>query len=230
MDKRQENQMTMFYATQRTLTLNESVWTAKPAVADAAQELDTNIGAVEGCIERQVIDIRGFARVKEECETAMLNQTILVAGGVRAYATVIGDSVLLGKMDVSRGSLLRHRDSVIAQHCQGIHTAANEVVANLADYSILPATLTALQTAIDKYVAAIVAPQNAIALRKGATAELRTLMRDTNKLLTKRLDALMEQFAFSNSEFYRDYQNARIVIDLGTGSGDAPQTPVPVAA
>ena len=104
------------------------------------------------------------------------------------------------------------------------------MVASLTDYGVTAATLTTLQTAIDKYVDASSAPRNAITLRKGATAELRALLKDTNKLLTKRLDALMEQFAETKPEFYRDYQNARIVIDLGTGSGEGTETPLPVAA
>ncbi len=229
MNRKQENQMTMFYAAQKTLLLNEAVWTGSVGMTAAVAELGVNIAAVEGCVERQVIDIRGFAKAKSEGENQMIDLTLAVAGSVRAYAVVSENTVLMEKMNVSRASLRRHRDSIIAQHCQAIHTEANAVVASLADYGVLPATLTTQQTAIDTYVAAIVAPQNAIALRKGVTAELAALMKDTNKLLTKRLDALMEQYAVPKPAFYRDYQNARIIIDLGTGSSD-PQIPQPIAA
>ncbi|MBK9274709.1 MAG: hypothetical protein IPM49_09240 [Flavobacteriales bacterium] len=230
MDKKQENQLTMFYAVQKTLERHGAVWSGTPAMVAASTEYDANIASLEACVEKQVIDIRGFARAKAEAEAEMVAMTLQVAGGVRAYATVVGDSVLADKMNVTRSTLLRHRDSVVAQHCQGIHTEATAVVASLADYGVLPATLTALQGAIDAYVAAITAPRNAITQRKGATAELRMLIKDTTKLLVKRLDSLVEQYRLANAEFYREYHNSRMIVDLGTGSGEGTGTPVPVAA
>ena len=230
MDKKQENQLSMFYAVQKTLALNNALWSGTPALVSATTELDQNIVAIESCVERQVIDIRGFAKAKAQAETAMINLTLAVAGGVRAYATVSEDDVLAGKMSVTRSALLRHRDSVVAQHCQGIHTEATAVVASLAAYGITPAMLVDLQSAIDTYVAGNMAPRNAITLRKGSTSELKMLLKDTTKVLTKRLDALMELFAGTEPEFYRDYFNARVIVDLGTGSGDGTVTPVPVAA
>ena len=230
MDKKQENQLTMFYAVEKTLERHTAVWSGVPAMATATTEYGANIASLEACVEKQVIDIRGFARAKAEAEAAMAALTLQVAGGVRAYATVVGDSVLADKMNVTRSALVRHRDSVVAQHCQGIHTEATAVVGSLADYGVLPATLTALQEAIDAYVAAITAPRNAITQRKGATAELRMLLKDTTKLLVKRLDSLVEQFRMSQPVFYRDYHNSRMIVDLGTGSAEGTGEPVPVAA
>lgn len=62
---------------------------------------------------------------------------------------------------------------------------------------------TAFQKAIDRFVTAIAAPRAAITARKGATAEIRELMKDTTKLLVKRLDALVAQFALTAPEFVR---------------------------
>ncbi|MBK7111740.1 MAG: hypothetical protein IPH60_04755 [Flavobacteriales bacterium] len=74
---------------------------------------------------------------------------------------------------------------------------------------VTPAVLADLQTAIDTYVLAIAAACS-ITERKGATAEIRTLLKDTNKLLTKRLDALVTQFTWSKAEFVRGYFDVRI--------------------
>lgn len=230
MNKQQENQLSMFYATQKALTDNNTLWSGIPAMVDATNEYNTNIRMIEDCVERQVIDLRGYAQAKAEAEAAMIGMTLAVAGAVRAYATTVGNSVLAGKMNVTRSGLLRHRDAVVAQHCQGIHTKANAEVANLADYGVTAATLTELQTMINTYVAAISAPRNAITGRKGSTAELRLLIKDTNKILAKRLDSLMEFFALTQPNFHRDYWNARIIVDHGAGSSESGSTPVPVAA
>jgi hypothetical protein len=228
MTDNQENRMNMFYATQKFLAANASIYVALPAFVAAAAELDANIDALESATEKQVINIKGFAADKAKSEAMMIAATLSVAGGTRAYATVIGDLILAGKMEVTPTSLIRHRDSVIAQHCQGIHLEANAVVANLADYGVTPAVLADLQTAIDTYVLAIAAPRAAITERKGATAEIRTLLKDTNKLLTKRLDALVTQFTLSKAEFVRGYFDARIIVN--NNSFGENKEPVPVAA
>ena len=228
MNNSQENKMNMFYATQKCLVENSAVYSAVPALTSAFAEFETNINTLEAATEKQVIDITGFAKDKAEAEDAMILMTLAVAGGVRAYAMVIGDSVLMEKMNVTESRLRKHRDSVVAQHSQAIHGEATLVVASLADYGVTPATLTAFQKAIDRFVTAIAAPRAAITARKGATAEIRELMKDTTKLLVKRLDALVAQFALTAPEFVRAYGNARIIVD--TGSSSAPATPVPVAA
>lgn len=231
MDKKQENQTSMLYAVQQALANHNGAWSATPAVVTASGELDGLIDAVESRIARQVIDIRGFARDKAAAEFAMIDMTLQVAGGVRAYAIVIGDEVLAGKMNVTRTGLVRHRDSVVAQHCQGIHDEANAVVASLVGYGVTAAVLTSFQGLIDRYVAAISAPRNAITERKTATTELRTLLTEDNRTLMTRLDSLVEQFREPQPEFYLDYHHARVIVDLGTGGGEEPEEPpVPVAA
>ena len=218
----------MFYATDKFLDENSAVLGTVPALVAAILEFQANIKALEAATEKQVIDITGFAKDKAEAEDAMIGLTLAVAGGTRAYATVIGDSVLAEKMNVTTSALRKHRDAVVAQHSQGIHNEANAVVASLADYGVTPAVLTDLQNAIDRYVAAIAAPRAAITDRKGATAEIRELMKDTTKLLVKRIDSLVEQFRVTNPDLVRGYEDARIIVDLGKGSSD--ETPLVVAA
>ena len=228
MTQSQENRMSMFYATDKFLDENSAVLGTVPALVAATLEFQANMKAIEGAVEKQVIDITGFAKDKAEAEDAMIGLTLAVAGGTRAYATVIGDSVLAEKMNVTTSALRKHRDAVVAQHSQGIHNEANAVVASLADYGVTPAVLTDLQNAIDRYVAAIAAPRVAITDRKGATAEIRELMKDTTKLLVKRIDSLVEQFRVTNPDLVRGYEDARIIVDLGKGSSD--ETPLVVAA
>ena len=124
--------MNMFYATQKCLVENSAVYSAVPALTSAFAEFESNINTLEAATEKQVIDITGFAKDKAEAEDAMILMTLAVAGGVRAYAMVIGDSVLMEKMNVTESRLRKHRDSVVAQHSQAIHGEATLVVASLA--------------------------------------------------------------------------------------------------
>ena len=221
MTSSQENRLSMYYAVKDVLNTHQVVWSVTVAFAAAVAEFLTNIGTLESVVAKQVIDIRGFAKSKAKAEDVLVETALKVAGATLAYATVTKNAVLATQMRVSDSGLRAFRDGIIAQACQGIHDSANAEILNLADYGLLAADLTALQDAIDAYVALVSAPRNAIASRKGHTAELALMMKDTSKLLDDRMDAMMVLFVETDPEFHREYFVARIIIDL---KGGVPKT------
>jgi hypothetical protein len=213
MNQVEENRMSMAYAAIQVLDQNTLIWNGVAAMVQAHTEFKTNLTALEGAVAKQVADIKGHAKDKAAAEEKMIAKTLAVAGSVMAFATVNGDNGLAESMNISRSELNRYRDSVVAQRCQTVHDAANANIAALAAFGVLPADVTALQGLIDTYVALIPQPRNMITARKGATAEIGALVRDTMKLLNRRIDRLMVQFSFSNPEFVKQYFDARIIID-----------------
>jgi len=213
MNAKQENRLSMYYTTDSALDKYSAVWTGILAFEACVSEFKTNIGAIESAVSKQIIDIRGYAMGKAKAEANMIQETVKVAGAAKAYATVSGKLVLATQMSVAKSGLRQFRDAVVAQACQGIHDAANAEVANLADYGISAVEMTALQDAIDAYAALISAPRIAITQRKGQTAEIALLIRDTYKLLSNRMDPLMGLFGASAPIFYREFFDARIIVD-----------------
>ncbi len=213
MNQVQENKMSMAYATKKVLDNNATIWNGVPAMVAAHSEFKTNLSVLESTLSKQVADITGHAKDKSAAEEAMIAKTLSVAGAVMALATVNGDNGLAEAMNLSPSELRRYRDSVVAQRCMGVHDAAVTNAAALVTYGIAAGDITDLKTKIDAYVALIAQPRNMITARKGATAEIGALIRDTMKLLNNRMDRLMQQFAFSQKEFYTHYFDARIIID-----------------
>ncbi|MEO8591092.1 MAG: hypothetical protein ABI432_17060 [Flavobacteriales bacterium] len=213
MNQVQENRMSMAYAAMLVLDNNTGIWSVVPAMVQAHTEFKANLTALELAVNKQVADIKGHAKDKAAAEDSMIAKTLSVAGGVMALATVNGDNGLAEAMDLTPSELRRYRDSVVAQRCMGVHDAATANAAALVAYGITAADITDLKARIDTYVALIAQPRNMITARKGATAEIGALIRDTTKLLNNRLDRLMQQFAFSQKEFHKHYFDARIIID-----------------
>lgn len=213
MNQVQENRMSMAYAAIQVLDQNTLIWNGVPAMVQAHTEFKANLTALEGAVAKQVADIKGHAKDKAAAEEKMIIKALAMAGSVMAFATVNNDNGLADSMDITPSELNRYRDSVVAQRCQTVHDAANTNIVALAAFGILPADVTALQALIDGYVALIPQPRNMITARKGATAEIGALVRDTMKLLTRRIDRLIKQFNFSNPEFVKQYFDARIIID-----------------
>lgn len=221
MNKQQESRTNMFNAVSRVLGDHATEIGTVPALTAAVSALDANLLAISACVEKQVVDLRGIARDKLAAEQAMAQAALVVAKGALAYATVTGNAVLAGKMSVTRRLLDRHADGVVARHCQVVLDEATAVGAPLADYGVDAARLTALEQAIRRYESTLAAPRLAIAARKGATSELALLMRDTQRLLANRIDALMERFATEDPALHRAYWNARIIVDRGRRTTEA---------
>ena len=215
MNKTQETRYNMFNAVRSVLADNSAHYVSLPAMNAAVQEYGTNLDAMAACVEKQVIDITGFARDKAAAEERMLAITQVVAKGALAYATVKDDAVLAAKVNVGLSRLRRHADGVVARHCQAVLDAATAVSGSLADYGVDSARLDELKAAIQRYEVVVSALCLAITARKGATAELAMLLKDTTKLVTRRLDALMERYKLEAPSFHRAYMNARIVVDRG---------------
>lgn len=208
----------MAYATRQVLGQNKDTWNTMPAMVAAKDELDANIKSIEDCLALQLRDITGHTEAKAVAKEEMIAQTVLVAGGVMAWAVATGAEGLAEEMNLFPSELNKHRDSTVAMRCQPVADAANTHIASLGDYGVTAADVTVLQGLIDAYLVLVQQPRNVVTARKGATSEIGMLIRDTHKLLTRRMDMLMRRYTLSAPEFYRQYTNARIIIDRG-GSG-----------
>ena len=84
----------------------------------------------------------------------------------------------------------------------------------LGIWEITGLTLAALQQQIHDFEALLSAPREAIVTRAEATSRLAEYFASGDDILKTRMDALMKQFE-GEAAFYKQYQGARIIVDLG---------------
>ncbi len=226
MKKYLENRISMLYAVKQACETHTATWTPLVPYAAAHGDFIARLTRIEDKIETQELQLGGITEDKRVHKEAMVDATLLVAQASYALATATNDVDLKGKMDYSRSDLLRGRDTVIGQRCQGVHTEANAVAAALVPYGVTAATLTALQTAIDDYVALVSAPRTAVTIRKGATEAIAQYVGECLDILHDRMDKLMILFKTTAPGFHQEYMDARIIVDLG-GTGDNEEEPTP---
>ena len=87
--------------------------------------------------------------------------------------------------------------------------------------------IAAVEGLVDKYRGTKSAPRQAISGRASETATLPMLLRDTTRLLHKRLDRFMKPLRKTHREFYAGYRSIRISIHRGRSS-DSTLQPTPV--
>ena len=145
----------------------------------------------------------------------MILETLKVSGAVMAWAEVEGNQGLAEEMNIAVSELQNYRDAVVAERCTGVHEVALANLLSLADYGLTAADTTSLKAAIDLYTGLLSRPRVLVTVRKSVGSEIELLVRDTMRLLTRRMDRLMRMYEVSDPTFYRTYMNARIIIDLG---------------
>ena len=220
MNKQNEDKMSMFYALLQVLAKHVAVWTGLVPFKNAHDELKLNVGSIENATQKQETSLKGVALDKRFKKEAMVKQTLSIAQAMFAYAEDEGDVVLRDKVDYSRSELMQTRDAIIAQTCQNIHDLANPIIAALAAYGLLPADLTGHQSTIDAYTATVGSPRAALTVRKGATAEINALVKDSMKILNNRMNKMMPEWEASNPDFFQEYFDARMIVDSGSTKQD----------
>lgn len=216
----QENRMSMFLSTQLVMQENNAKWNTIPALVAVNADFDANIAALKAAMVTQVKDLKGHTKDKRNAEDKMITLTLKMSGAVMAWAEVQGNQGLAEEMNLMQSELRSYRDAVVAERCTGVHDLALANLAALAGYGVVAADTTALKSAIDAYVALAALPRMLVNVRKSATSEIGLLIRDTMRLLTRRMDRLMRYFEVNDPTFFRTYTNARIIIDLGSQKGE----------
>ena len=221
----QENRYSMILVVQEMLNANSSIWSGVPAFVTAFGEFETGISSINATRLEQEKDLKGIAEDKRVKEDEMILQTLGLIGPIVAYANVTSNEPLRQEVDYSERELRRSRDTVLEDQCQIVQDRANTHSVDLiASYGVTAGQITDHATTITDYHGAIAGPRSAIAVRKTHTETFEVLIKSTIGILSDKLDQLVVVFKTTNPQFVSDYENARIIVDLGarqyTWTGD----------
>lgn len=224
----QINKLNMYEAVQAFVAGTQSTWTSIAAIGTSKQEFDNKIAAIRTERQKQEKDASGLVTERKLIRETLTRQTLKVSGALLAYASATGNAELMAVADYSPSNLSQSRNNIFYDKARLIYEAASPLATQLADYNLAAADLTQLQTMLGQFLTAIPKRRNATATSKSATAAIRALFKETDLLLKNKLDMLMLSFRISNPDFYANYQNARIIVDLGAGKKPK-ETPAPPA-
>lgn len=137
----QENKLAMYGTVIRVCEEGQAIWLPLGAFA-------TNYAAFKGLVQTistlaitQGTTRPGVKDQKESVTGELLDQTMVVAGAVAAYAVGVSDPELEAKVSFSRSDLARMRDEQIDDQAEAVRVLAGQHLANLADYGVTSATL-----------------------------------------------------------------------------------------
>lgn len=215
MNSIQENRMSMYLTVQKVTNYHKEKWEAHPAFATIFGNFEEQIAIIRETRSVQEGQITGVTKDKAEAQNNAVEKGLQVSTAVFAFASVIGNNKLQDRVGYSPTELRRCRDTILIDRLTVIIEAANQNITELENYGLKQADIDEFQAIIDKYAEKVEDPRQAITNRSRATKELADNFKNIDKVLKEQLDKLMLQFKTEAKIFFQQYQNARLIINLG---------------
>jgi len=204
----------MYRAVETLLDNNAAKTGPITALATAITNFKNLIGEIDTAEMEKQTATTGKTANKGEAEAVLIAEAVTIAAALKALGSVLNDKELLEAGSETKSSLYGTRDTDLITKTQVIHDFANTNAVALADYGITPAMITSLQTRIDDFNSALGTREESMALRVAAGAEVESFFKDADNILGNQMDTIMEVFRESDTQFYNEYKNARVIRDL----------------
>lgn len=215
MTNRQENKNSMYYAVTGICSKHEKIWIVVPAFTKAHSVFNEYFQEIQQVNEIQLTNTTGITKDKQKQEAEMIAKTLLVSSNLFAYASMADNQGLKSRVDCSPSILKRMPDTELKNQCSMVLKAGYEFADALVDFGTSVEDLKALGKEITDYENILAAPREAVATKSTATAKLDELFAQADKVLKEQIDKMMTLFQVKTPDFYREYHNARKIIDLG---------------
>lgn len=227
MDKKQNSKIKMFGSVSGILDSNKTIVESTPGLKAAFDLLVAYLAAADRYIQlqgdtgKEVTEQK--TKVRKDLETAFIK----VKGATRAYsvnATDPAEKAFKAKYKYADSKVEKFVDLDLFAQAYVLYTDANPIAAKLAPFATA-ADVTSLKTLADDFHALLPKKREKVTVSSVSTSNLADTLEKIDVLLEDTIDVLIEGLRFVEVDFYKTYQNAKIIIDAPTHKKDKPGNP-----
>lgn len=213
----QKVKLSMYMVVKDFLNLNKTIVEKLPNCKTNATVLENNINQIQAVAKLQEFDKTGISDKKNQLRTSLAAQAEDISLKLVAYATNMGNMILLKEVKYSKSELSHAADADLKNMTQCIYDRANANIAALDDYGITDGMLTTFLTTINSFNEAIPTVREGATSKKLSTMQLENLYKATDTAI-ENIDRIVEIVRLSEPDFYTGYQNSRLIIKTAGGS------------
>ncbi len=224
MNTKQQNFISMVRSLANLFTKWTTTWTGIPAIQKEVDAMNAETVRIDTLSEQTQLSPKGITENKSNARDEALSAIVGIAKPASIYALDAGNMELHRKLCQSRGSLSQLPQNDLLNTLFAVYAEIEKIKEHLSDYGITEPLLQQARVKLDAFASAVPAPRDAIVSRKTNNELIvESIARLRHTLY--RLDNLMK--IFSETEFYAEYRNARVVVDLGARKKNSGETPQP---
>lgn len=225
MNKIQINQSRMFGAVEYAFDNNPDVLDLFPKLKAAREKFGKLQKLIDQFRQVQEINASGLTVGKVRLRENLIRQVLHFSTILMAHAIMVEDSKLKILADYSENVLKRKSDRVLYDIGELLMNQVILVKTKLADYAVEDDLIDNMKNLLEIYKLAIPQKRGADNVMKVSTRNIAEVFKSMNQLLREEIDVLMGPLEFTHPDFFRTYQNARIVIDYKGGGKSTPTEP-----
>jgi hypothetical protein len=222
----------MHSTTASYMAQNQPLWNGVKAVTVTVGALNANNTIIAQKRDEQETATDGEAENARQTRHDLEAEIMAIADQIYALAAKNNDTLLEAQSHFTLLQLDGLDPDKIEQTAKDVSALATANIAELADYNVTAADVTALDNLRTDFSEVKSAVPTAKAKRIGETKTLPQAIKDNQTLLRKQLDKQMTKFKKTQPEFYAGYHAARAIVNRRshhTGTQPAP-APTPQAA
>lgn len=224
MKKMIKNKLVMYKRVSDILHTNGTIWGGIPAFVLSVDDLNDKIHALEEKETMQQSVTIGVSAVKDQIKKEKIDEIYRISSALLALATTLSDEKLRKEMKFTYYTLSSAPRVELISKIDLIIDRAQTNVSALSDFGIGGQDVSALQTLRSELDTHLLNPRKAISTRKGLNAEIITLSKEIDFLLSDGIDRLMFVLKSDHPPFFAAYTEARYVIDYHHGNGNSNTT------
>jgi hypothetical protein len=213
MTDRQTAYLNMLDSVADILVAHQPVWEGNAACVSFKAELDAAVAGMRECGIAQSIGHQSIEKAK--ARKALEDKVWLLVKGLKAYATMMSNEVLLSELKITQWSLAKSTELALIGTAKQASDKATQLLASLSAYGVTAAMITDTGAAATAFTALLGHPKAARKSKKDSTLALEE-HRKKGVAACKILDVLIPMFESVAPEFVWRYNNGRKVVKPGS--------------
>lgn len=210
----QRNKLNMYVLVRDFLLASSTITNKLVVFAALFSTFNDYILEIFAISEQQERDQKGVTLTKQTVRTALIAQIEKISRKCVAYASGVGDTVLLQMVRVATSQLKNMADADLVKKAEDIVTVVTPNLPALIGYNIVAADLDSLSGLKAEFVGIYTAPAGHKKTKTQLTEKLNALFGSTDAVLGK-MDDQVGALYDTDPEFYAEYTKKRVLVKLG---------------
>lgn len=223
MNATQENKVSMFYKVRTFFTNHEATLTVEiPYLSTVIPRFYSKIAEIQTNDMIATDDTIGYTEQKQIFRTNMRNNTLKVAGAIKAYGIEQAEAITIRKASITKSQIDNARDTDALYFCNKTLEKAQALgSAILTPYGVNDAVILSLENSVQAFDNFLQAPKDEKFEIVGAGKLVDKCIAECDEIL-QQVDALMETQVDNFPLLYLQYQGDRSIDDETGGSSPTP--------
>jgi len=194
--------------------LYNAILAVLPNFSAVLGDFTTFLNSILSLLSVQTLNKQGINNAKKDCRKKLALLTDDVKNKLNSFALFTNDFALLAETNKSDKAILRMPDAELYGYAQSMYGRAQAKLAALATYNVTAASQTALQTAINNFLAFIPKPGEGVNDSKQTSVKLSDVFKSQDLTMAK-IESLMSIIKYAQPAVYAAYLDAAQIIPIG---------------